>query len=118
MFPSQTAITFIAHGSSRNEANIFIQELIANQNLGDLTNIGFLEAASPNIPQALEDQMKRGATTIRVIPLFLVPGNHTQRDIPAILNEFGKKHPVIKIILEDFLGNREEFVELIKKIAK
>lgn len=110
-------ITFIAHGSSLNEANHFLLELIRQTFPTLSTNIGFLEGGSPTISEALQTHIENGAEIIRMIPLFLVPGNHMTRDIPKIVQEMKDKNADVKIILEDFLGNRREFKELLLKLS-
>lgn len=112
-------VTFIAHGSSRQEANDFLMNLIrktfaAEENV----TVGFLEAARPTIPEALETQIKNGAKIIEVIPLFLVPGNHTTKDIPTLIQRISAQYPDIKINLRDFIGTTEKFKAFLSSILK
>lgn len=110
-------ITFIAHGSSLSEANHFLLELIRQLFPTGSVNIGFLECGYPSIVEALQTHIGHRAETIRVIPLFLVPGNHMTRDIPKIVKETADQNPHVEIILEDFIGNRKEFGELLLKLS-
>ncbi len=112
-------VTFIAHGSSRQEANDFLINLIRDTfSVEDHVTVGFLEAATPTIPEALEEQIKNGAKIIEVIPLFLVPGNHTTKDIPVLINQVSSQHPDIKINLRDFIGTTEKFKDFLGNILK
>lgn len=109
----KTCVTLVAHGSSREEANLFMKELAQKLTSPFPFNLGFLEVASPHMREALEEHIRKGATQIRVIPLFLVPGNHVDRDIPAIIKEVSQKYPEILIDLEDFIGKRDEFFSFL-----
>lgn len=109
------ATTFIAHGSSKSEANQFIQKLILDTKSQN-TNLGFLELASPNINQAIEKHIKNGFEVIEIIPLFLVPGKHVKQDIPQIILDLQKQHPSVSLNLQSFLGERPELLELLKKL--
>lgn len=111
-------ITFIAHGSKKEEANIFLRDLVREVSESPSINIGFLELASPSISEALEAQIKQRAKQIRVIPLFFAPGKHTTEDIPRIIKEVSDKNPAVEIILEDFLGQRDEFKEFLRSLVR
>lgn len=112
------AITFIFHGSSKESANLFAKELIDSLHILDqLVNIAFLESGSPSIAMAIEEHLVKGAAQIDLYPLFLVPGNHVGRDIPAIVQEVQSKNPHCQIVLKDFLGASPFFRELLNKIT-
>mgnify|MGYP001001470623 CR=1 FL=1 len=111
------AITFIIHGSSKEDANVFAREMIRTLFPDKNVNLGFLEVATPSIPVALKEQADRGATSIRIIPLFLVPGNHVTRDIPKLVTSFKTENPQIKITVEPFLGEHPDFKKLLLALA-
>ena len=112
------AITFIIHGSSKEDANVFAREMISNLFPQKNVNLGFLEAGKPNILEALQEQADRGEKNIRVIPLFLVPGNHVSRDIPSLIEAFRKKNPQIKLSVEPFLGEHPDFKKLLLSLSR
>lgn len=90
-----------------------IQNLFPSKNV----NVGFLEVAKPTILEALQMQVDQGAQSIRIIPLFLVPGNHVTRDIPRIIETFKSENPQIKITVEPFLGEHPDFKKLLLALA-
>jgi len=110
-------ILFIVHGSSRPEANQFMVDLVADLLPDSQFALAFLECASPSIPEALAHWAKAGAKEVKIIPLFLAPGNHTTRDIPKLLEEAAEKYPLTRFKLEPFLGSRPEFRELLGKLV-
>lgn len=110
-------VTFIAHGSPKQEANDFLRRLIAEISDGSTAvNLGFLGPGSPSIPEALELQIKKGAKSIRVIPLFLIPGKHLVHDISAIIEGVKTRYPSVEIKREEFVGNLPEFKHLLKSL--
>ena len=44
-----------------------------------------MEFNEPTIPEAIKKVIDAGAKKVIVTPVFLAPGNHTERDIPKIL---------------------------------
>ena len=47
----------------------------------------FLEFASPNIAQGIDNCVKRGATEVIVIPIILLHAGHSKLHIPAEIEE-------------------------------
>lgn len=78
-------------------------------------NIGFLELSRPHFLNALVAHAKKGARFIHVLPLFLAPGKHMQKDIPKIIAEFSRRYPQVQVELADFLGSRKAFVRLLQE---
>lgn len=107
---------FVAHGSSRAQANEHMNNLVFKA-FEESVSVCYLEAASPSIPEALSKLAESGTKEVRIIPLFLVPGNHTTRDIPKLVEETAQKYPDTSFKIESFLGSRPEFVELLKSIV-
>ena len=47
----------------------------------------FLEFASPNIAQGIDNCVKRGATEVIVIPIILLHAGHSKLHIPAEIED-------------------------------
>ncbi|WNY24668.1 hypothetical protein MsAc7_01920 [Methanolapillus millepedarum] len=47
--------------------------------------IGLMEFNEPTIPQSLKKIIADGTKRIIVVPVFLAPGTHTEKDIPRML---------------------------------
>ena len=60
--------------------------------------VGYNEFCSPSLDEALQSAANKGANKIIVAtPMMTRGGEHSERDIPAKINEFSKLHPQIEI---------------------
>jgi len=85
------ALLLVDHGSRRPEANAVLGQVhaaIASQ-LGPeiLVAHAHMELASPSIADAIEALCAAGATSIYLMPWFLVPGRHAEEDVPRMARE-------------------------------
>lgn len=55
--------------------------------------LGFLELMTPSFEQAVAEVIRQGANHVRVVPLFLAPGRHTRRDLPALMAQEQARWP-------------------------
>ena len=78
-----------------------------------LSREAFLELAEPTIPDAIDAAVSSGATRVVVSPHFLLPGNHTMVDIPALVDAARDRHPGTVIELTGHLGDDPGLVELV-----
>ncbi|MDZ5473009.1 sirohydrochlorin chelatase [Bacillus sp. 31A1R] len=130
------AVIYIGHGSRTEQGNkqfeSFIQETLELIDV-PIKAFGYLENATPSIIEAIENCVEQGATEISVIPVLLLPGIHSNIDIPVEMEKGKKKFPYIQfrygeplgsdpivanIILsrleeKDFLNNTEETLLLV-----
>ena len=106
----------IAHGS-RNpalvEAHGQICSAIAGR-VGDEASVkpAYLEITEPSIPEAIDDAVASGASTVVLVPYFLHVGNHTLRDLPEILDEARVRHRGVELVLAEHLGIDDRLVDL------
>jgi len=84
-----TALVVFAHGSKVEAANQAIREMAASLQTrsGHRTEAAFLEIAPPDLPGAVEKLVEQGTTRIVVLPYFLAPGRHAERDLPRIIGQ-------------------------------
>ncbi|MDD2568381.1 MAG: CbiX/SirB N-terminal domain-containing protein [Clostridia bacterium] len=119
-------IIIIAHGSRKPETKTvfkqvmayFEQELAKGKIPVSAVAYCFLEFAEPNLKQALHDFVQKGIDDIKVIPYFLFEGTHTLEDIPAIIEEFCKEQPHIKVGFGRVLGYDERIVQILTDRVK
>ncbi|MBT2640773.1 sirohydrochlorin chelatase [Bacillus sp. ISL-41] len=110
------ATVFISHGSRSEQGNkvfvSFIEKIIST---GERTNAayGFLENARPAIFEAVESCILKGASSVTVVPVLLLPGIHANVDIPAELERVRQKHPETKIFYGEPLGVNETILEIV-----
>ncbi|WP_066071424.1 sirohydrochlorin chelatase [Neobacillus soli] len=106
------ATIYIGHGSRRAEANekfISFIKKVMQPSTAVIQAFGFLEHAEPSIAQAVETCIKQGASEITVVPVFLLPGIHANKDIPAQC----KSYPDIVFRYGKPLGADEMMVEIL-----
>ena len=96
----------IAHGSRSEAANEAHRVVCGDlgRRLGRPVTAAFLEVAAPDLPTALEAAVGSGARRIVVVPYFIHPGNHTTRDIPALVEEARPRHPGVEITIAPLFG--------------
>jgi sirohydrochlorin ferrochelatase len=110
------ATVFIGHGSRNDAGNSEFVQFIENLFLkvdSPIKGYGFLEKAQPTIQQALETAILSGATIITVIPVFLLPGIHANKDVPFEVSFIQHRYPTITIHYGAPIGIDELIIELL-----
>ena len=90
-------IVLVAHGSAREAWRQPIEEIAAavGQDVGaERTHVAYLERCGPDFAEAAAQAVSRGATAIKVLPLFVSGGGHVTRDLPALLATAQRLHGV------------------------
>lgn len=113
------AIVIVDHGSRQPAANAVVAEIAAKLEAlaAGQASVTFahLEAAEPDLTQAIDRCVSAGASEITVQPLFLAPGRHATRDIPEILETARRRHPTVSLDLRDVIGADALLVELLAR---
>ena len=110
------AILLIDHGSRRAEANAQLEDVAAQVRKrapDSIVEIAHLEIADPDIVEGIEACVKQGATRIVVHPYFLAPGRHTTEDIPAHVERARERHPNVRILISNALGDHPALIDAI-----
>ncbi|OCA85832.1 hypothetical protein A8F94_13255 [Bacillus sp. FJAT-27225] len=110
------AILYIGHGSRTGEGNRrFVEFIKETMKLADepIKEYGFLENARPSIFEAAETCIHKGADSITVVPVLLLPGIHANVDIPAELSKVKKAYPFIKIQYGKPVGAHVKVTEIL-----
>lgn len=118
----RTAVLFLGHGSRARSASEAMEALIAQaqRRAGyDIVGWGYLEFASPTIPEGIQRCVEAGATRIVAIPYFLHVGMHMVRDLPRVLREERAKYPGVEFVMGRHIGMHGDLVEvLLDRIAE
>jgi len=65
------------------------------------------------LDEAIKTAIANGYLSLRLIPLFLLPGSHIDEDIPAIVENFRQTNPGIDIKLGSCLVQNRQFIEFV-----
>lgn len=116
------ALLLVAHGSRRAESNQEIAALAAkvaarNSAEFDFVDFAFLELAEPSIPDGIEHCLKKGATSVSVLPYFLARGTHVVEDIPMEVDKVKQRYPNADIRITPYLGTVSDLPDVLLKLA-
>lgn len=110
------ATVFISHGSRSEHGNkvfiSFIEKVISTEP-STIAAYGFLENTKPTIFESVESCILKGASSITVVPVLLLPGIHANVDIPEELAKVSHKHPEVKISYGEPLGVNDTIMEIV-----
>lgn len=101
-----TAVVLCAHGS-RAAGTAEAQQRLCEALQAELAVpvfAGFLEITPPDIPAAIDAAVAGGARRVLLLPYFLHAGNHTTRDLPAIIAAAAERHPDVEVSMTELLG--------------
>ena len=116
-------LILVAHGSRREASNQEVRELTddlasrAGEQFGEVS-CAFLELAEPSIPDAIEQALAAGAGEVVVLPYFLSAGRHVAEDIPGLVEQKRREHPLSTIRLAPYLGAVPGVVDLLLATAE
>jgi len=116
--PKRAAV-IVGHGSKMKGFQRAMEKVarqLRRRSAFDFVSCAYLEITPPSIERAIDSLARRGATTILVLPYFLLMGVHTQEDIPKIIRSIrGKYRGKAKIILCPYLGYHEKIVSVVSE---
>jgi sirohydrochlorin cobaltochelatase len=113
-------LILIAHGSPRAAWRESVEKLIESlqQDLGrDAVRLAYMERTPPTLMDAATDAVREGATSIRVLPLFLAGEGHVERNIRPLVDEVDLAFPEIDVELLPAAGQHPLFREMLRGIA-
>ena len=115
------ALILLAHGSKNKLWRKNFEEILVSIEKGYGKNkvlLAYLDLSAPPFNMALKKAVESGAKYINVLPMFLSRGNHTERDIPIVINNFKKLYPQVQIKLLSPIGEHPKALKILKEIAK
>ncbi|MED1864474.1 sirohydrochlorin chelatase [Fictibacillus nanhaiensis] len=116
------SLLFICHGTrlakGRIEAEEFVRLCMAQVDV-PIKEICFLELAEPSIAEGFERCIQKGASSISVIPVFLLSANHIKIDIPKELQQMQNQYPEVEVNYGRPFGVHDAISHLLwEKITK
>ncbi|KXS43892.1 MULTISPECIES: sirohydrochlorin chelatase [unclassified Candidatus Frackibacter] len=117
----KTGVVILGHGSKAEESNQAFLEFcdLTAKNLDyDFVGGGFLQFADPRLDDVIAEAVNDGVEKIAIMPLFLFPGNHVQKDIPRVLGRLKEEHPDVEFAYADHVGIDERLTEIVADRVK
>ena len=116
-----TGIIVFAHGSRIETANQAVRSAAADlARAGEYPNVeaAFLELGRPSLEEAANLLAARSVERIVIIPYFLTPGLHLERDLPAIVERISNKYNKIRVIVTASLDGHPGVVRILTDRAR
>ncbi len=116
-----TGIIVFAHGSRIEAANQAVRVAAADlARAGDypIVEAAFLELGRPGLEEAADLLVARFVERIVIIPYFLTPGTHLERDLPALIERISKKHKSLEIVVTASLDGHPGLVQILADRAR
>ena len=113
-------IVLFAHGSRDERWRAPVEAVarrVAELDPQARVSCAYLELVQPDLRDAAEGLIRGGASTIRVLPLFLGMGRHAREDLPRLLDELRVQHPAVEFTLAGAVGEEPEVIELLARKA-
>ena len=108
-------IVLFAHGSRDPEWARPFEQLAAqlSHKVTGPVVLAYLELMRPPLDEAISALLKKGATSIRVVPVFLGHGAHVKEDLPRLVERARLKHSGIAITLDAPIGEQAAVIDAI-----
>ncbi len=116
--PEPLAVIVVDHGSRRSVSNESMEAFVRSsaERLGfPIVEPAHMELAEPSIGTAFDRCVAAGAATVVLAPYFLGPGNHWDRDIPALAAEASARHPGVRWLVAAPLGPHPLLMDIIDR---
>jgi sirohydrochlorin cobaltochelatase len=75
--------------------------------------VAYLEVTPPALPDAVGALVAAGAREIDVVPVFLAPGGHVRRDLPAMVAALHARHPGARFRVLPTIGEADAIADAI-----
>ncbi len=115
------AVVVFAHGSRVDAANEAVRAVAARlAEVGSFRHVeaAFLEIAEPSLAGAVARLVEKGVRSIRVIPYFLTPGTHMERDLPRILRDISLQYNDLNITATPPLDTHPGLLQILLDRAR
>jgi sirohydrochlorin cobaltochelatase len=77
----------------------------------------YLELQQPDLPSAAAELVRRGATQVTIVPMFLGTGKHAREDLPVQLEQLRRAHGAVEFKLQASVGEDPRVLDLLAAIA-
>ena len=118
---NNTCLILLTHGSKRASWRKPFQNLLRNlRKETGRTNIhlAHMELAPPSLEDIVEQAVKDGVMSIRILPLFMSSGTHLIKDIPKQVKTLTRQHRGLKIVTLPPLGSHPRFLKMMLELTQ
>ena len=115
--PESFGVVVVDHGSVAAASNAMLLEIVAEFRRATgytIVEPAHMELAEPSIAAAFDRCVEQGATRVVVFPYFLLPGRHSQEDIPQLAAEAAAKHPGVECRVAAPFGRHAGMFEIMQ----
>ncbi|MHC4218150.1 MAG: sirohydrochlorin chelatase [Planctomycetota bacterium] len=113
-------VIFIAHGSRDPHWRASVESLIGSlaTDLGpDRVRLAYMDCTPPTLMDVASEAVRGGATSIRVVPLFLTEQGHVDRDVRPMVEQVRDAFAGVDVDLLPPVGRHPLFREMLHEIA-
>ena len=117
---NDTALVLLGHGSRDPLWRGPMESLAArvSQQAPELAvRCAYLEWATPDVTQAVEELIGLGHTRIRLLPLFFGMGKHAREDLPELVKQLRESHPSLLLTVLPSAGEQSSVIDLLAHAA-
>lgn len=112
-------LILVAHGSRdplwRGSLHALSDAVSARLQGGEV-RVAFMQFDGPTLPEVVEDGIRSGKSSFRLLPLFMASAGHVDKDIKPLVAELARSHPDVELTLMTPVGEDELFPSLIVEI--
>ena len=111
-----TGIIVFAHGSRIEAANEAVRSaagVLARSGGFPLVEAAFLELGRPSLEEAADLLVERGIERLVILPYFLTPGLHLERDLPVLVKNIINRHSSLDVVVTPSLDGHPGLVEVL-----
>ncbi len=73
--------------------------------------LAFLEFMQPDLQTCADRLLADGCEDIVLLPMFLAQGGHLKRDVPLLVSQLQRRHPLARFELVEAIGEAPGVVE-------
>ncbi|MBW0172169.1 MAG: sirohydrochlorin chelatase [Hydrogenophaga sp.] len=113
-------VIVFAHGSRDPLWRLPVESVAEQIALSDgqaVVSCAYLELCEPDLATAARELVQRGATRVRVLPLFFGMGKHAREDLPVLMAELTAEHPQVTFEKLPTAGEDPRLTALLAQIA-
>ena len=112
-------LILLAHGSRdplwRNSLHA-LSDAVGARLHDEAVRVAFMQFDGPTLPEVVEEGIRSGTASFRLLPLFMASAGHVEKDIKPLVAELAGRHPEVELTLMTPVGEDGLFPSLIVDI--